>query len=297
MGAQIKGTKLRKAAAAACCMAAAGFFRSEYEKNHFAVETAEVFSPKIRGEKSLVFLTDLHDKEFGEGNVRLLRAIFRERPDGILIGGDMMVSKGKGDLDVTLSLLRSLAGAAPVFYSLGNHEMRLRNEKERYPGKFGFLMQEAKKLGVRMLADATQALDELDISGVDLSPSCYKKLFLEQPARMPEGYLERKLGKRSRDRFRILLMHSPLYFKEAADWGADLTLSGHFHGGTVRIPFAGGLMTPQYQFFVPWCAGSFERDGKQMIVGRGLGTHSVNIRLNDRPQLLIIRLKPGKKEK
>lgn len=70
-----------------------------------------------------------------------------------------------------------------------------------------------------------------------------------------------------------------------------MTLAGHFHGGTIRIPGLGGVMTPQYQFFLPWCAGDFERDGKRMIVSRGLGTHSINIRLNNRPQLVLIRLR------
>ena len=70
-----------------------------------------------------------------------------------------------------------------------------------------------------------------------------------------------------------------------------MTLAGHFHGGTIRIPGLGGVMTPQYQFFLPWSAGNFERNGKRMIVSRGLGTHSINIRLNNRPQLVLIRLR------
>ena len=88
-------------------------------------------------------------------------------------------------------------------------------------------------------------------------------------------------------------MHSPLYFHACRHWGADLTLAGHFHGGTIRIPGLGGVMTPQYQFFLPWCAGSFEQEGKWMAVGRGLGTHSINIRLNDMPQLLVVHLNAG----
>ena len=83
-----------------------------------------------------------------------------------------------------------------------------------------------------------------------------------------------------------------MYFKEAAAWGADLTLAGHFHGGTIRIPVLGGVMTPQYQFFLPWCAGTFEKDGKMMAVSRGLGTHSINIRIHNKPQLLVLDLQP-----
>ena len=107
---------------------------------------------------------------------------------------------------------------------------------------------------------------------------------------MPSDYIEKKAGKADPDHFQILLAHSPLYFDACAKWGADLTLSGHFHGGTIRLPGLGGVMTPQYQFFLPWCAGIFEKQGHYMAVSRGLGTHSINIRLNNRPQLLVIRI-------
>ena len=97
-------------------------------------------------------------------------------------------------------------------------------------------------------------------------------------------------GWRERERFQILLCHSPLFFDSCRKWGADLTLSGHFHGGTIRLPYLGGVMTPQFQFFLPWCAGTFEESGKYMIVSRGLGTHSINIRLNNKPQLVVVDL-------
>ncbi len=269
--------------------------RSRYEREHFVVEDSQILSPKIHKEKKLVFITDVHDKEFGPANVRLLRAVDGLRPDGILIGGDLMVAKeGKGSLDATFRLLEGLAGIGPVFYSLGNHEARLDRERDTYGDRYDQLLKKAEGLGVCLLIDRTVSFDEMDITGVALPRSFYKKLFLERPIKMPEGYLAQKLGSPDPDRFQLLLIHSPLYFERCRQWGADLTLSGHFHGGTIRIPGFGGLMTPQYQFFVPWCAGSFEKDGKRMLVGRGLGTHSIDIRLNDLPQVLAVRLMPGR---
>ncbi len=276
-------------------MAAAGvmcFLRSEYEKRHFVVEEVEISSPKLKEERTLVFITDVHDKEFGPGNAALLQAIRRLRPDGILIGGDLMVSKGKGDLEASLRLLEGLADMGPVFYGPGNHELRLRREPEIYGNRYEVLEKQASKLGIPMLWDQSVPFGEMDITGVDLPQSYYRKLFLEKPKAMPPGYLERKLGRPDGSRFQLLLLHSPMYFDQCREWGADVTLSGHFHGGTIRLPLLGGVMTPQYQFFVPWCAGSFQQDGKWMVVGRGLGTHSINIRLNDKPQLLVLRLRP-----
>ena len=283
------------AVAAGFLAAGAGcLIRSEYEKNHFVAEELRITSPKIYREKKLVFLTDVHDKEFGPSNERLLHAVRRLSPDAILIGGDLMVSKGRGRLDASFRLMKGLSDLAPVYYSLGNHEMRLREEREVYGSQFDRLPDKARQLGIHMLIDEKAALDEdTDVWGIDLPRVCYKKLFLEKPEKMPEGYLQQKLGRADGERFQILLMHSPLYFSEARQWGADLTLAGHFHGGTVRIPGLGGLMTPQYQFFLPWCAGTFLEEGRVMAVGRGLGTHSINIRFNDLPQLLSIRLAPG----
>ena len=104
--------------------------------------------------------------------------------------------------------------------------------------------------------------------------------------------MTKHLGNADRSRFQILMAHSPLFFDACADWGADLTLSGHFHGGTIRIPGLGGVMTPQYQFFLPVCAGTFEQNGRYMIVSRGLGTHSINIRIFNKPQVVVVRLRP-----
>lgn len=283
-----------KALAAGTAAAGLGcLLRSEYEKRHFVTEEISISSSKIHEEKRLIFITDVHDKEFGTANEKLFTEIRRINPDGILIGGDVMVTKGIGSLEVTFRLLEGLAGIAPVFYGLGNHEMRLRLERNTYGNKYEELLERARKLGVVMLSDQTAAFGELDISGVNLHSAFYKKLLFEKPVKMPADYLRKKLGMAENHRFQILMMHSPMYFKECREWGADLTLSGHFHGGTIRIPGLGGVMTPQLQFFVPWCAGAFCQDGKWMAVGRGLGTHSINIRLNDKPQLLVIRLTPG----
>lgn len=151
-------------------------------------------------------------------------------------------------------------------------------------------------MGAVCLEDSSAMLDEdIRITGVDLDEKFYKKIFFGRPVSMERGYLEKKLGKAGEEEaFQILLAHSPLYFEAYASWGADLTLSGHYHGGTIRIPGLGGVMTPQYQFFLPQCAGTFRKGEKIMVVSRGLGTHSINIRLNNRPQLVVLRLRSGK---
>lgn len=267
--------------------------RSEYEKKKLSTEEYMIASDKIHRDKTFVFLSDLHNNEFGTANEDLLAAIRGVKPDAVLIGGDMMVTKGKRNVEIPLALIRRLALDYPVYCGNGNHENRMVWERETY----GCLYEEYRgcleKMGVRYLADEGADWEEdVRISGVDLDRPFYDKALFQRLEPMSPGYLSGKLGRPVENgRYQILLAHTPLYFKEYGRWGADLTLAGHFHGGTIRIPGAGGVMTPQYQFFLPWCAGDFEENGKRMIVSRGLGTHSINIRLNNRPQLVVVRLK------
>jgi len=104
-------------------------------------------------------------------------------------------------------------------------------------------------------------------------------------------YLERLLGKKEDNIFQLLIAHNPIYFKEYINWGADLTISGHLHGGLVRLPFLRGMLSPQVKFFPRYDAGRFEENGKEMIVSRGLGSHSIMFRLFNPPELVYIRLK------
>lgn len=276
-------------------LAAGGLLRSEYERDHFVVEKVRLESPKIRKKRTLVFLTDLHDKEFGEGNERLLDAVRTIAPDLVLIGGDTMVTKpGHASLEVTKRLLEGLSGIAFVCYGNGNHEQRLREQRETYGNLYCRFRELLRTYEVGYLSDSSLDFGEdIRISGLDIDESYYHNRVSK---RMGPGYVARSLGEADRERFQILLAHSPLFSDAYGRWGADLTFSGHFHGGTIRIPILGGVMTPQYQFFLPCCGGTFEKNGRYMIVGRGLGTHSVNIRFCNKPQVVAVQLLPGERK-
>ncbi len=285
-----------KAAAAAAAAGVLCLVRSGYERKALAVETIEIETEKIGSDRTLVFLSDLHNNEFGIENRQLLEAIERVHPDAVLSGGDMLVTKGGGDDRVPLALFRQLVSLCPVYCGNGNHENRMVWKREIYGRQYEEYRKKLEDMGVICLEDSSAWLGkDLRITGLDLEECFYGKLFLKKAPAMPEGYMEKKLGSSlsgsGRMGYEILLAHTPLYFKEYAEWGADLTLAGHFHGGTIRLPGLGGVMTPQYQFFLPWCAGTFSQGEKRMIVSRGLGTHSINIRLNNRPQLAVIQLK------
>ena len=278
--------------ATACAVAAICLGRSEYEKKALSVEEMNLYSDKVSKDRTFIFLSDLHENTFGPDNEKLIRAIDKIRPDAILNGGDLIVTKGKhAKTRHALSLIKELATRYPVYCGEGNHENRIDWEPETYGVSGSQYRKELKKAGAICLKDQSALFDhEIEIAGLDLDHPFYGKALFHPLPSMPSDYIEKKAGKADPDHFQILLAHSPLYFDACAKWGADLTLSGHFHGGTIRLPGLGGVMTPQYQFFLPWCAGIFEKQGHYMAVSRGLGTHSINIRLNNRPQLLVIRI-------
>ena len=274
--------------------------RSEWERNHPVTVVYETASPEIPKEAEgfrILFLTDLHGKVFPHGNEALLR-ILRETPyDLVLLGGDMATTfkSREKDLIALRSLLSGIREGVPVFFAPGNHEQRMLNRSKKVPEWEPAFRKTLSDHEVCLIRNESSAVPvpggEILVSALDLPPDTYKA----GPKRtLKEGYFEEKLGEKRTDCFTVLLLHSPLYLEEAADWGADLTLSGHFHGGTIRL-FGRGLMTPQYQFFYPRCQGIFETCGKTGVVSAGLGTHSVNVRLWDRPEAVVITLKHEEK--
>ena len=101
--------------------------------------------------------------------------------------------------------------------------------------------------------------------------------------------IEERIGERSGDTYRILMAHNPAYMDVYWEWGADLVLSGHLHGGVVRLPLVGGVITPQMQLFPRYSGDMYKgKDGQSCVVSRGLGTHTVNVRLYNMAELVSL---------
>jgi len=272
-----------------------GLVRSSYERNCLTTTEYTMYSPKLSPEfegKRIVFLADLHNKLFGKGNERLLAAIDAAAPDMVLIGGDTMVARGQADcpLEITLELVRALAEKYPVYYGYGNHELRLKTLSV-YEDKYPAFLKGLRQAGVRILDDCSVAFHgekgSLTISGLTLTCETYHQFVKKS---LETGYIEKRIGHVQENDVRILMAHNPLYFEEYAQWGADLTLSGHYHGGTIILPFLGGVMSPDYHLFPKRFRGRYDIGEKSMLLSGGLGTHSVNIRFGNKPELLVIKL-------
>ena len=111
---------------------------------------------------------------------------------------------------------------------------------------------------------------------------------------MEASYLEDTLGKSDIRKCNLLIAHNPDYFSEYAKWGADLTLSGHVHGGIMRLPWLGGVLSPSYRLFPKYDGGVFRENGAIMLLGRGMGSHTIPLRFFNPAQLYEVTLKSCK---
>ncbi len=261
------------------------------------LRSCQVKDSRIKQPLRLAFLTDLHGNSFGFQNQTLIRCILDARPNAVLMGGDMMVVKPRRRMDFSPleDLLAGLSGRFPIYYAEGNHEQRMKLEKENYPGWWEEFVSILEEYDVKYLLDEGVSLGPgVDLWGVDIELAYYRKFSAKK---MPPEYLELHLPREfseSRERFHILMAHTPQHMERYWQGGSDLVLSGHYHGGTVVLPFAGPVMSPQFRFFPKYARGWYEqRQGTgRGIVSAGLGTHSINIRLFNRPELVMIDLLP-----
>lgn len=250
----------------------------------------------LRGSGDLTFLlmSDMHNYVYGPGNELLLRAVEAQKPDAVLVAGDMLIARSEESFAPALELFRRLREKKlPVFYGNGNHEYRMRLRPEIYGTMYQEYTKGLRDCGVILLENKSIPFEKkglkMRIYGFELDWKYYEKR--NHIPFCPEE-LTKVFGKPEEECYNILLAHNPVYFDSYAGWGADLTVSGHLHGGIIRIPGIGGLISPQARLFPKYDAGHFEKDGKDLVVSRGLGTHTVNIRIFNPAELSVIHLHP-----
>lgn len=259
-------------------------------------KTYVVYTEKLKkAERPLriVMLSDLHNRLWGKDQSQLLQAIDELAGDMILCAGDMLIGKEQAGVEHAVTLFEGLAKRrVPVIVGNGNHESRMRQQLAVYGRQYQQYADRLKSLGVRILENETMDMDHgsmhLSIHGYEMPLKYYRKFCMLDYG--TEDLTER-FGSVDETSYHILLAHNPVYFETYAAWGADLTLSGHLHGGIIRIPGIGGVITPQAKLFPKYDRGLFEKNGKYMAVSAGLGEHTVPIRIFNPPQLICIEIK------
>ncbi|MEG1715897.1 MAG: metallophosphoesterase [Lachnospiraceae bacterium] len=264
------------------------------ETHTFKVTHYQIKSPKLSRRKTdlnIMFLSDLHNTVYGKSNEKLIKKIKEEAPDLILVGGDMLI--GKRDIPYTTAekFMIQLSMIAPVYCANGNHEQRMREK----PQEYGFAYDKYRKTltnnRIIMLENTSYVRDwdsELAmITGLEI-PLFYYDTF--NHCQLSVNEIEEKIGKSSMVYYQILLAHNPVHADTYVKGGADLVLSGHLHGGIIRIPFVGGIMSPQVKLFPRFSGGIYNVDHSTVVVSRGLGNHTIKLRLFNPAEVVMLHL-------
>lgn len=263
------------------------------ELRDFRVTKYRICSQKLNGikrEKKIIFLSDLHNRMYGEENERLLESIRNQHPDLILIGGDMLVRKDGNFYDKTVHFLAKLPGICPVYCANGNHEQKLKELPDKYEQSYEEYKKALTASGIHMLENASETvkLDEVPVklSGLEIPLGAYAR-FGKKELSLKE--ITDRIGEHGDD-YQILLAHHPGYMKEYLTYGADLILGGHYHGCVVQLPGIGGVISTNFTLFPKYSGGIYQEGEQTAVVSRGLGTHSVPLRLWNWPELIVLEL-------
>ena len=239
----------------------------------------------------IVQLSDFHSSGYKDTTEIIISKIKGLKPDIIVMTGDMISWEVEniGELE---KLITSLADVAPMYYVNGNHEELAEILKAE---EYGAFLSSIEQLGVTFIKNNyveiskdSQCINLYEID-IPLDPPTGLYVTREQ---LDNNYVNDTLPEVDSEKFNILLAHNPLFIEEYSEWGADLVLSGHMHGGIVRIPIIGvGIASPEDGYFPKYDAGKFKVNETTMIVNRGIGISSSELRIFNKPESSLITLK------
>lgn len=245
------------------------------------LEKHEIESEKIENPIKIIQLTDLHDSVFGANNRKLIKKIKSQNPDIISMTGDMTNSDTE-NFSSLIYLIEELNKIAPIYFSLGNHELENKYKDE--------IINKVKDAGAIVLDGSCKDIiinnNKLRIGGV------YDYIIPNMDKIKSTYTFSQEFD--NTNNFKLLLSHIPdsyVLWDGFKVINPDLVLSGHYHGGLIRIPFKGGIFAPEQGYFPKYDAGKYNIDGNDIVISRGLGTASKLPRINNIPEVSLIILK------
>lgn len=261
-----------------------------YLSNYFLVCTEYIVrTSNINSKIRIIQLTDLHNSTFGKENERLIRKVEEQNPDLICITGDLL-NMEEENVDIATNLISKLSSNYPVYVSLGNHEL-------------GYKYAETEDL-IDKFEDAGAYVLDFDYKDININGENIRIGGLY-------GYDLPETNEVSRDNeaeflsnfqntkdYKLLLTHMPYGWYQAGSldyWDVDLVLTGHTHGGQVRIPFLGGLYAPDIGWFPGREMGLYYSEDMErvMVLSRGLGSTEYIPRFNNIPEIVVVDVLPG----
>lgn len=262
----------------------------KFKITHYSFK--DINSENFEGLK-IAFFADLHNTWFDIDNSSLENAIKDYGPDVIILAGDMVVSRSDQVEEnlKTASFINRLSHIAPVYYGMGNHETGIKYRYDDVGDNWDDYVA-LLETGVNILNDESVKIKKDKVSfyihGLDLRGKYYSRL---KTIPLSKKDIEDKLGNPVKTGYNILIAHNPDYFKVYAEWGADMVLSGHNHGGLIRLPGIGGVISPRLHIFPKYTYGVYESNKTKMVLTNGLGAHSMKIRVGNVPEIVFMEIK------
>ena len=247
------------------------------------LRTYTVVSPKLTAEVRLAVVTDFHSSDNAEKVAAMVASC---APDAVLLVGDMFDDDtANRPTERTLSLMRQLSALYPCYYVSGNHEA--------WTGEMDALYQQTEEAGVMVLRMSSGVLtvrgQRIALCGI---PDPYEMVFSGAPD--TEEQIRQAMENVDSADFIVLLTHRPELLAKYAQFPLDLVVSGHAHGGQVRIPgVLNGLYAPNQGWFPKLAGGAYTQDGTTLIVSRGLAVRTRLPRIFNRPEVVLVRCVPA----
>lgn len=256
-----------------------------WQNNDIVVRNIEYINEKIPPEFKgfrILHISDLHNKQFGKNQVNIIKLVDNEKPDIIVITGDI-IDANRTDTEIALELIKGISEIAPIYYVTGNHESEAR--------EYEMLADEMSKLGVVVMANNKEKIvrdkGSIYICGTNDLGFIDRSIGIKNMKNEFKDRLD-ALGIENKEDFQILLSHRPEFFEYYKEAGFDLVFSGHAHGGQIRIPLVGGLIAPGQGVFPSYTTGPYYWEQSALIVSRGLGNSKFPFRVFNRPELVCV---------
>ena len=283
---------------------------SKIECNCYKLSIFDVKNNKNSAKIKLIFISDFHNKIFKNNYKNLIDDIVNISPEYIILGGDFIEfstfqsKKNIVGIDNTYNFLNLLSerfksnknyNFKGIFFSFGNHELRLKNREdnsnllEEYNNFIIFLNDK----GIVLLDNNTYKLtDGINLSGLTLYDGYYRNIFSKKTKfdHIDNEILNHYFNNLNINDYNIVSFHKPDYAEDLIDFGYDLVLAGHYHGGLINFPFIGAVMSPDFKPFPKYSRGLYTYKNKNIIVSAGLGEHFIKVRVNNVPEIVVINI-------
>lgn len=257
---------------------------SLYRSRHALTVTEYAVTAELSHDVRILQLSDLHGAQFGEDNGKLIDAVRKQKPDLIAMTGDMFSADADdAQVDLVCVLIRNLSEFAPVYYALGNHELAYMQ------GNGDAVLEKIRDAGAVIL---DKEYVDISVNGQPLRiGGCYGYLLTRKYRNGPEQDFMDDFVQTENPK--VLLAHMGeglLEYNCLNGWDVDLVLSGHAHGGQIRLPLIGGLYDPEVGWLPKYEKGIFRFGESTAVVSAGLGSSTQIPRFGNPPELVLVTL-------